>query len=331
MKKMKINKLVILASLFTVFISCRNEDDLEDVRTGGKSVVTIDQIQASAIEGEEITFTLTIDKPSSSDIDYKIELVGGTGSFRDFTSDGVESDISEGGYAQGAIGYKLVFPAYATTATFTITPVRDFLIEGNETLEIWLRSSGNGLGLVDDSSNIINIDVIDYVSDDLGVQLEWDQNYTDIYGTIQPGIYLGADGDDHAYADYDYDLYVEDAFGSPVDGYAGATSASPEFVELASASLPDGDYYIYVDLWSAGTTPAETFDHDLKINMTKYGVWTTSVPVPTTSDDTFSDYVVGFTKTGGTYVVFNAYDDTEVYASGRAARRHQNSPFKVKK
>lgn len=317
MKKMNINKLVILASLLSVFVSCGNDDDLDDVRTGGKSVVTIDQTSVSVTEGDDITFTLTIDKPSNRDIDYKIELVGGTGSFRDYTSSGEETTIGEGGYGQGTIGHKLVFPAYATTATFTITPTKDLLVEDNETLEIWLRSSGNGLGLVDEASSKITINVADYVSNDIGLRLDWAQSTTDIHGTIQGGTYATSAGVDAGlFTDYDFDFYVFDSGFVDVTSSAAATGASPELAEILNADIPDGIYSVYVDLYDSGPTPLSPFQHDLKLTISKYGVWTTTVQIPTSSNDVFSDFVVDIEKTGSTYTVKDYYT-TDLIISGK--------------
>ena len=64
-------------------------------------------------------------------MDFKLELVGGTGSFRDYETSGTET-VTDDGY--GVIGHKISVPAYAATASFDITPLVDYLPEGAETL-----------------------------------------------------------------------------------------------------------------------------------------------------------------------------------------------------
>ena len=326
---MKNNKYLLLGfSLFSLlFVSCNDDEDtLEGVRNT-KPVVTLSSSSYTATEGEEITLTLTVDTPFSEDADFKLELVDGSGSFRDFTSSGVESTIDEGGFGQGAIGYKLVFPAFTQTATFTITPVKDLYAEGTETLKIWLRSSGNGLGLVNSNSEYINITVNDFVSDYIGLKLDWRQEYTDSFGSLHNGEYLGADGNPHEYGDYDFDLYVfnADTFDE-VTGYATATGAVPEETDL-SATLADGNYLLVVDKYANGSAPAEDNELLVTLEVAKYGVWYHKLEVPgykyTTATSAPSGLNGGeviaavLTKAGTTYTLQNL--DMEVLAQGRYA------------
>ena len=319
MKKIKLYNLALL-SLLGAFVSCNDDEDATDQRIA-KSVVAVDQTSFSVTEGESITVTLTTNKPLNLRSDFKLELVGGTGAFRDFTVDGDnnsdtddETTVDDG---YGIIGHKITLPAYATTSTFEITTLIDFNVENTETLIFRLYPMNNSTALVDSDSEYITVTVNEYVSDDLGIQLVWGQDYYNAHGNLESGVYLDEDDDEHNYSDYDFDFWVEDINGIAIDGYAAATGASPEFEVLTGALIPDGTYYIYVDLWSAGTPPAETFEHDLKINLTKYGVWSTTVQIPTTSDDAFSDYTVGFDKAGTTYTVYDAYNSGTVYATGK--------------
>ncbi|WP_320815241.1 hypothetical protein [Flavobacterium sp.] len=319
-----INKFLFAFLGLALLSSCTEDEDTTDQRIV-KSVVAVDQTSFTLTEGETATVTMTINTPLNVSSDFKLELVSGTGSFRDITAEGDnnsdtdEETVVDDGY--GIIGHKVTFPAYATTSTIDISAVLDLLTEGTETLTFRLYPMANSNSLIAADSEYITLTINDLVNDNLGIQLVWAQDYANAHGNIEPGMYLGADEDDHAYSDYDFDFWVEDEFGSAIDGYAAATGASPEFEILTGAAIPDGDYYIYVDEYGSGSAPAETFNHDLKINMTKYGVWSTTVQIPTTSDDTFSDYVVGFTKSGSTYTVFDAYDATNVYVTGRNGRK----------
>lgn len=315
---MKFTKFLILSLSLASLFSCdyNSKDNLEDVR-GTKSVFTVTPTTSTVTEGNNATFTVTIDKPVSYDIDFKLELVDSesTGSFRDFTTSGTETTIDEGGFSMGKIGYKFKFPAFATSYTFTVTPFKDFKVEGQEKFKLMLLSAGNGLGLFDSSSQYLYLTVNDYVSNDVGIELVWDQNSYDVYGSLVEGTYLGADDNIHSFSDYDYDLYLYDSSGNEVTGYAGATGAEPEDVVL-DATLPDGVYDVYVDLYAHGSAPSVPFAHDLELMLSKFGVWSTTVKIPTTSADTFSDYVVSITKTGTTYVV-NDYYTTNTIISGK--------------
>lgn len=318
MKIYNFKNLLMVTALFALVTSCNDDDSLADVRNG-KRVVTVDNVLATANEGEQLTFTLSVDKPSPTPMDFKVELYndGSTASFRDFDCSGVETDIAEGGYSQGAIGYKLVFPAYAETFQFTITPKLDLLTEGNEVLKLRIASSGNGAGVMASASEVITINVSDVINNNVGFELEWAQSTTNIHGTIIDGTYTTTSTTAH-FSDWDFDFWLEDEFGNEVTDYAGATANSPEFFTMESA-LPDGYYYLYVDLWQAGPTPAVPFNHDLKVNISKYGVWSKTINIPLTSSQDFGDYVTVIEKVGNTYSVLDI-NTLDVIISGKTSK-----------
>lgn len=323
---MKITKYILLSLSLLSLFSCdyNSKDNLEDVR-GTKSVFRVTQSATSVTEGGTVTFTVNIDKPVSYDIDFKLELVDNesTGSFRDFTTSGTETTIDEGGFSMGKIGYKFVFPAFASSYTFTVTAVSDLTKESQENLKLMLLSAGNGLGLFDSSSQYFNLTINEYVSNDVGIELVWAQNSYDTYGTLVEGTYIGTDNKTHYFSDYDFDLYLYDSSGADVTAYAGATGNHPEMVELLS-SMPDGVYDIYVDLYAPGTTPKTPFNHDLKLNLTKYGVWSTTVQIPANSSTPFSDYVVSITKAGNNYTVTDYYSTNTIISGKHINKKVKN-------
>lgn len=299
MKKINILMIALLASSSALFYSC-DDDQLEDKRNP-KPTLSVDKTGVVATEGDVITFTVTIDKPLSNAVDFKVELESGTGDFRDFTCSGEESTLDEGGFGQGKIGYKLVLPALATSTTFTITPNKDLFVEGTETLKLKLKSSGNMLATVSPDSEFISIGVNDYVSNDVGASLVWGK-VTNSHGTISELEFTDGTGAQASMHDTDFDLIILDDLGDPIN-YDGATSNNPEVTELL-ASAPDGIYLVYAELWDFGATPpAEAFSYDLTFQISKYGTWATTITVPTTSDDSFADVVAVIIKTGNTYVV----------------------------
>lgn len=320
--KLSLGFAFLVASL--AIVSCSDDDTLKDVRDG-KPTVTLNTITAQATEGDEITFTLTVDTPQSSDMDFKLELVneGSTASFRDFTTSGEETDISGGGgYGEGIIGYSLVFPAYAKTFSFTVTPTADLEVEGTEVIKLLLRSSGNSKGLVAEESRYITITVADNQSGNIGMELKWDGNTTDDFGTIHEATYQTMVGnviEDASFTEYDFDLYVLDSNFDPVDDNQAATGDSPERLVLANADLPDGDYFIAVELYEAGPVPITPFDFDMTLTVTKFGTWNKTIPLSFNSGSTEGGLVLAgtLTKAGSVYTFANA--DDEVLVSGRQA------------
>jgi hypothetical protein len=103
----------LFASL--TLVSCNNDDDTgEDIRTQ-KPIGTLDHTSVTAAEGDDVTFTLTFDRPSSQDMDFKIDLLDdqSTSVLEDFTVAEGEllTDLGGGGYGQGQVGYHIVVTA----------------------------------------------------------------------------------------------------------------------------------------------------------------------------------------------------------------------------
>lgn len=307
-----IKNIFSFSLLAVAFVSCEKVEDYEDVRTG-KSYVTVNSTSASVVEGTPVTFTLTVDKPLPVKMDYKLELsdAGSTASFRDFTTSGTETSIDESGFGQGKIGYRIEFPAGAKTYSFTITPNVDLLKEGTETLNVRLSSSGNGRGLVAPGSDILSIKIADFTSNDVGVQLLWGKQ-TDRFGTITDKTFIGRDNASHDTSIFDFDLYLLDSTGTPLNN-DGATGANPELTTLLSTD-PDGVYDVYFELYVPAGAPGVTFNNSrpkvafplmVDATISKYGIFASSFKVPMSTDDTFAGNVAKITKTGTTYVVKN--------------------------
>lgn len=322
MKNILKYNFLFAAATIGLLSSC-SEDDDKTLARGFKPTITVDQTSFSMTEGDEITVNVTASQAINKSMEFKVELVGGTASFRDYTSSGDETVVDDG---QGVIGHKFSIPAYTTDYSFTIGAVKDMFPEGAENMTLRIYSMGNANGSIDQQ---ITVNIADFVSNDIAIELNWAQRRPDAFGTLSNGTYVGVDGDDHEFGDYDFDFWVEDAGGTAIDGYVGATGNTPEFTELLETEA-DGDYYVYVDLYAAGVAPEKRFKHDLKINIAKYGAWYTTVPITTYSDEVFSDYVIKITKTGTTYRVADAYTDTEII-SGRNARVKKHAANKIRK
>ncbi|HEX8562545.1 MAG TPA: hypothetical protein VF676_06145 [Flavobacterium sp.] len=322
-KYLKWGAALLFANL--ALVSCEDNDENLSEERIDKPVLTVENVTLSGMEGSEVTFTVTSDRPISQDIDLKLEVVNdeSEATFRDFVAvGGDETTLDGGGFGEGQIGYMLTFPAFATSHTFTISLDRDLLIEGTENLELYLRSAGNGNGLVAEGSDRITVAVSDYVSNDIGIRLDWSGDSFDDFGSA-------VEGDFH---DYDFDIYVFDAATfDEVSEYAGATGALPENVELLNDELADGEYYIIVDLFdSPATTPAVPVAIPVQLTVSKFGVWSetisldymtnhaTSAPGGLAGGEMIAATIV---KTGTTYTLLEG-DGTggTVLASGRMSQ-----------
>ena len=325
MKKHFINKAFfasIMVSLF--FTSCNEiENDTTDARSV-KPVVTANQTNFTIEEGETATVTLTTATPLNLDMTFKLELVGGTGSFGDYMCSGTETTDGDG---FGAIGHIVTVPAYATTGTFDITPIFDLLPEGTETLQFRLYSDSYSRGAIASGSDMINVSVTNKTSSDFVTVVDWTQTFTDSFGSVNEGSYLDADGDAHAYCDLDFDLEIYDEFETSV--VADSYSSCPESITL-DATTPDGTYVIVPSLWTTtgNIVPASDFFFKVKVTMSKPGVFIKEINVDNNwkfseggaQQGNPSAYypIARLIKTGTNYVVKD-YTTGDVLASGKFA------------
>jgi hypothetical protein len=329
---MKYNKYIAGFLLSVAFISCDrySDDDFAGIRNV-KPVVTATTTSFSTAEGQTITVNLTTDSPNKNKMDFKLVLVGGKGSFRDYTSSGDESTPDDG---YGVICNKITFPAFASTASFTLTYDKDLLPEGTENFVYELSNDGNGIGLVADNSKTITVSVLDFTSTDFTLIADWNGTTTNAFGTQTPGSFKDNAGGPHDFSGLDFDMYIfpEDPFtpgqpdfgGTPVGGNASATGAAPE-VNTIPAATPDGTYYVVTDYYSGITQPSSVVI-PLTLIGGKAGVFTKTIdlkslyktdsPVSAPSGGNFI-VVASVVKVGTTYTFKNANGAT--LGSGRTA------------
>ena len=325
MRKNIINKAFFASIMVSLlFTSCNEIDNDTTGARSVKPVVTASQTNFTIEEGETATITLTADTPLNLDMTFKLELVGGTGSFRDYTCSGSETASSDG---FGPIGHIVTVPAYASSGTFDITAIFDLLPEGTETFQLRLYSDSYSRGLVAPGSDMINITVANKTSDDFVAIFDWTSNYYDSFGSLVEGEYLGADGNTHSFCDLDFDLEIYDEFfTAPV---ADSYSSCPESITL-DATTPDGTYQIVPSLWTTtgNAVPDEDFFFKTKVTMAKPGVWVSEVNIDNNwlfseggaqqSNPNAYYPIATLVKTGSTYVLTD-FNTGDVLGTGKVA------------
>lgn len=314
-------KFLLAVACFGFLASCSEDEDATKERSV-KPIVTASQTSFSVVEGETVSLELTSDTPYFRTMEYKVELVGGTGSFRDYTVDnGTETVVDDG---WGMIGHKFTFPAFTNTATIDITPIVDYYAESTETLVLKLTPMGNANGLVAEGSDIITITVGNTILDEVQTDLTW-ASTTNAHGNIVDIEYLGADDASHSMADVDFDVLI---FG-PANIFTGATGDHPEYATIAG-SRPDGYYDMYVDLYdsTSASAPARLLAYSPVFTVSKPGVWVYSFDLRNiwNSEDegsasgTASDVYVGYVeKAGTTFTLYNEMNDQ--LATGKMAKK----------
>lgn len=338
-----INKFLFAFLGLALLSSCSEDEDATDQRIV-KSVVTVDQTTFSITEGETATVTMTTNTPLNVRSDFKLELVGGTGSFIDYTVEGDnnadtddETSIDDG---YGIIGHKVTLPAYATTSTFDITPFLDFFPEGTETLIFRLYPMGNSTTLVDAASETITVTVANGTSNDVVTVVDWSQNYRDSFGTLTSPTYLASNESSYEYCDYDFDLEIYDGAFNYFDT---SYDFCPETLTILSTD-PDDTYYIAPSFWTnvvaTGHYPVEEIAFKVKVTIAKPGVWVyeTNYNDQWNSTDGGSaqgnpdGFVVtaALIKTGSTYVLED-FNTGDVLASGKQANIKSRLPKRTKK
>lgn len=327
MKKIINHKTFLSVLALSIFFTSCNEVDNEtgDVKYV-KPVVTANQTNFSLVEGETATITLTSDRAINQSLTFKLEIVGGDASFRDYMCSGSETEAGEG---FGPIGHIVTVPAYETTAAFDITPIFDLLPEGTETLQLRMYSDSYARGAVAEGSDMINITIANKTSNDFVTVFDFSQNYYDTFGTlVEPTYTDNADpARTHAFCDLDFDLEIYDEFETSVlfDSY----SSCPESITMSSTT-PDGTYVIVPSLYTTtgNAVPAVDFFFKTKITMAKPGVWVKEVNIDNNWKFSAGGAVQGnpnsyfpvarLIKTGTTYVLQD-YTTGDVLASGKLA------------
>jgi hypothetical protein len=232
MKKITKQFLFCALSLSALtFVSCSKDDATGqsqlEVATGVIATVGLNSPLAASQtlnEGDDVSysFTVTLNKPQSKDIHFKVSQIDGTADSDDYTADA-----------------EVVIPAYATSATSTITFVNDCTPESAETLTLQIgdiTTSNATLTPVTLSFTINNLS-----SDSLDLTFNFSKAFT-LNGVATSLCAIG----------YDMDFYVLDSSFSDTGIYDAAASGCPESLTIDPTVLPDGTYYIFYDIYDTG-------------------------------------------------------------------------------
>lgn len=338
MKKILRNKLLLGVVVAAGLASCNyNEDDDDTLNTRlDKPVVTLSATSFSVVEGESASITLTADKAVAVPMVFKLELLpGSTGTFREFTVEGGEI-TDEPTDGSGVLGYHITVPAYTTEYTFDITPILDLDVESSETFNLRIYGSSSAAGRIADDNENFNIEVANGTSNDFRAELDWSGTYADAYGVLHPGTYIGADGLEHDYCAFDFDMEILDNTFTPVyyDWNNCPAIATLPGVGNPEGEAPDGEYYIvaafYTNAIAAAAVPqGGDLIYPVKLAMGKPGVFVHKADLSTSYSYAQGGYADGndsaykpvgiLTKTGATYVLTDFDDPSIILAQGRMA------------
>ncbi|MFN3754596.1 hypothetical protein [Flavobacterium sp.] len=239
MKKISNYKYNILAilCLTALFIACN--DDVEDLGSKVKPVLTADGPTAITVaEGQDAVLSFKLDKAINKPIQYRLVMINDESTATDqldYVIPGCRSNdpdcvaIEENG---GPVGYIFEIPAYTTEYSVNIATIFDDLGEQTETLKLQVISNRTLLGTVDNL--FFDITITNSVSNDLHVRLDWG-------GTFQSG------GEEIDNCDLDLDLEL---YSSDFDLLDFSYTNCPEGLILSTADLADGTYYLYASLWT---------------------------------------------------------------------------------
>ena len=293
----------MLTSLAVLALSSCNNDDTRNTnytKTVKPIVSVTAQSATTIVEGDRMLVTLETNTTYKEDMHFKLELDSGTGTNADYfvgDSAGAEFGATSIDDGFGAAGYKITFPAYATSHSFYVYATEDVLTEASENLRLLLSSTDNMNGLTANGDNeYIDLEITNFTSDLLGIVVDWsssvnyktlnqydvDTNGVDI--TDADNVVVEHNNDDVCgLADIDFWLT-----GAPVSRFTG--DCPEEWLEFNGNNtvLGDGTYELWTDLWdfSLPLTAADNeimiggFSFPVHVTIAKTGKFNTTFTVP---------------------------------------------------
>jgi len=219
MKKNIISKLFIVAILSITLFSCYEQEVSDVIDPSNYATATITPNAefngSSVVEGEQVVFDVTFDKPMEPDVQFDLTQMDGDAELH------VDYDFA-GGLVNG----------YYTNAKLTVDFPADMIVEADKTLSFKIEVPGLGQKYL------------------LSPQTTYPEYSIDVKNVNDPsGLTINVEWDNH---DDDWDVMVIDQGGTDEwTGWAGATGANPELALLGN-DVPDDTYYLEMDPWDVG-------------------------------------------------------------------------------
>lgn len=245
--KSKINILIGGIVTLSLLGSCTT-DDFYEFPSAEKPIVTpTGGTEFTVIEGETLNIPFTTSQAISEPMTFKFTIVDTSSAT---ASENIDYTVGQGPISSSegnpATMFYAEIPAYTENFEIPFTALEDLMMEGTETVQLRMEASTLRTALTQDGGIVFTFNIDQVVSDELVINLSW------------PGTYTGTDGATHPFTDYDLDILIYDAAGTTLVNLEGATAASPEQVVISPGELPDGDYLLVIDYYSAPDNPVDT-------------------------------------------------------------------------
>jgi hypothetical protein len=251
MKRHTIFNLAALVFIAGTFVACEYSQDVDPIISPDDyPVLTVTPVgEYSALdEGDTIYFNVSIDKMNERSLTIGASVVGG---------DADDNDIQVS---------PAVIQPYSTSATMMVIFPQDWDAESTESMHLQPGIFSLGEKYQVNPSTVypvLDLSLTNYVSTDITVTVGWEGIVAGMEA-VEKQIKL-ANGDVLVYIDsmeteydaasmVDYDILISpaedfdpaDPWASDMGNYSAATGKNPE---VFTATLDDGEYILWADLW----------------------------------------------------------------------------------
>jgi len=235
-------KIGLSLLIFAVaFVSCDTTDPV-NLDRNTKPTVNLMASTVSVTEGSSSAITIETSAITSNDIIFTLIQVGGN------AVEGVDYEFASNSAADyGAVGGRVVIPAFATTGSVNINGLLD-LESDSKSATFELRSIQSMLGVVGGTSKV-TVNIENFTTAYIDLIFEWDKDI------VVPGL-----GTFDTASNVDYDVFVSDAAGFDINDpwstfngtdYA-ATGDHPEVLRMDPADWGNGEFILWTELWDNG-------------------------------------------------------------------------------
>jgi hypothetical protein len=301
-------KNILLLSALSIFaVGCMDDDqsypdpNKPEVNVVNQSI-TIDEAGDAAI------INLTVSRAIGAPIDLVLTPVSGDAVVLDYNVSGNGTFNSPDDGVGPTPSFDIVIPAGQTSHEIPINALIDLDFSASESVVFELRSTGSGQSFVNPSTSTITVNINNAFNSSFGALLEWEGDVT--YS------YINEDNEEDMLTEGLCDHVDFDLFLNPV-GYVAGSAACPEF-NYAFGELADGDYQVFVDLYSVDPSeiPLASFAIPFKLTLGKVGVISTTLEYNVFNSDSPVSAPAGLNDglflaatvnvTGGNYTIADA-------------------------